>query len=387
MNILIYNLIQIIAFPFILIFLICRIILKKENFNSFSQKLLVIGKKEKYDYIIHVSSVGELNSINFLINKISKNKKILITCSTLSAYKLAINKFNQYKIRYLTYDFYPLVSIFLSKYKTYKFIWIDSEIWPNYLYSLKSKKIETYLVNARISEKSFRRWKLASFFIKDLGSIYKTVYASSLVDKNRFEILLKREVFFSGNLKFFQKLNIKKNKNKNLCFASIHLSEYKDIVKIITKIKLNDIEKIFLIPRHPQYASLLNKELLKNKISLKNIMILSEIGKNKEIFFISKLTFMGGSLFNHGGQNPLEALSCGSYILTGPYNHNFSNIYKELKFKKLCGVFRKIDHNLIANSINKIMKKNDLLDIIKVKNLFFHKTKQLDKIAKSIIYD
>jgi len=110
MNILIYNFIHIIAFPFILIFFIFRIVLKKENFNSFSQKLLVFGKKENYDYIIHVASVGELNSISFLINEISENKKILITCSTLSAYKLAINKYSQYKILYLTYDFYPLVN-------------------------------------------------------------------------------------------------------------------------------------------------------------------------------------------------------------------------------------------------------------------------------------
>ena len=68
-----------------------------------------------------------------------------------------IDKYSQYKILYLTYDFYPLVNIFLSKYKTRKFIWIDSEIWPNYLYGLKSRKIQTYLINARMSEKSFTK--------------------------------------------------------------------------------------------------------------------------------------------------------------------------------------------------------------------------------------
>jgi len=387
MNILIYNFIHIIAFPFILIFFIFRIILKKENFNSFSQKLLVFGKKENYDYIIHVASVGELNSISFLINEISENKKILITCSTLSAYKLAINKYSQYKILYLTYDFYPLVNLFLSKYKTRKFIWIDSEIWPNYLYGLKSRKIQTYLINARMSEKSFTRWSLVSSFIKEMGLIYKTVYASSSVDKKRFEMLFKREIFFSGNLKFYQKFNIQIKKNKNLCFASIHHQEYKKIIKIISEIKLDDIEKIFLIPRHPQYTSLLNHELLKNKIPLKKIMIIDEIGKNKNFHSISKVTFMGGSLFRHGGQNPLEALSCGSYVLTGPYNNNFSSMYEELETKNLCGVFKEIDHNLIAKSINEIMKKNNLLDMNRVNNLFLQKKEELKKITNTIKYD
>ena len=74
MNILIYNFIHIIAFPFILIFFIFRIILKKENFNSFSQKLLVNLKKENYDYIIHVASVGEFKLLRILVMRYLKIK-------------------------------------------------------------------------------------------------------------------------------------------------------------------------------------------------------------------------------------------------------------------------------------------------------------------------
>ena len=83
------------------------------------------------------------------------------------------------------------------------------------------------------------------------------------VIKKDLKFYSKEKIFFSGNLKFYQKLNIQKIKNKNLCFASIHHQEYKNIIKIISKIKFDDIEKIFLIPRHPQYTSLLNHELLK----------------------------------------------------------------------------------------------------------------------------
>ena len=75
MNILIYNLIHIILFPFFLIFLILRLFNRKENSESFFQKLFCKGNKNYYDYIIHVASVGELNSIHYLIHKIPLEKK------------------------------------------------------------------------------------------------------------------------------------------------------------------------------------------------------------------------------------------------------------------------------------------------------------------------
>ncbi len=153
MNILIYNLTHIILFPFFLIFLILRLFNKKENSESFFQKLFCKGDKNYYSYIIHVASVGELNSIHYLVQNIPQEKKILITCSTLSAHELASKKYKQCSIKYLPYDFYPLVRVFLAKNMTDKFVWIDSEIWPNYLHILKSKKIPTYLINGRYLKK------------------------------------------------------------------------------------------------------------------------------------------------------------------------------------------------------------------------------------------
>ena len=387
MNILIYNLTHIILFPFFLIFLILRLFNKKENLESFFQKLFCKGDKNYYGYIIHVASVGELNSINYLIQKIPQEKRILITCSTLSAHKLASKKYKQCSVKYLPYDFYPLVRVFLAKNMTDKFIWIDSEIWPNYLRILKSKKIPTYLINGRISEKSFRRWKMVTKFVKELGSIYKIIYASSLPAKESFEILFQRKIFYSGNLKYYQDLNIVKNIENNLCFASIHLKEFKDILKIIEKIDFNIVEKIFLIPRHPHYAYELNRKLLESNIPKDKVVVFDSMGKNKNIHSISKLSFIGGSLFNHGGQNPLEALSCGSYVLTGPYTHNFSSIYEDLEEKKLCGVFKEIDHTLIAKSISVMMSKKNLLDINEVRILFKKQSEDLNIITNSIIND
>ena len=142
-----------------------------------------------------------------------------------------------------------------------------------------------------------------------------------------------------------------------------------------------------MIPRHPHYAYELNQKLLESSIPKDKVVVFDSMGKNKNIHSISKLSFIGGSLFNHGGQNPLEALSCGSYVLTGPYTHNFSSIYEDLEEKKLCGVFKEIDHTLIAKSINVMMSKKNLLDINEVRILFKKQSEDLNIITNSIIND
>ena len=96
---------------------------------------------------------------------------------------------------------------------------------------------------------------------------------------------------------------------------------------------------------------------------------------------------MGGSLFNHGGQNPLEALACGTYVLTGPFVNNFTEIYKNLNKKKFCGVFKQIDHNLIAKSIDEKMSKNKLLETNEIKKFFNEKNKKLNLLCESIAND
>ena len=177
MNIIIYNLIQIIIFPIFIIFIIIRLVLKKENLESIFQKFSINnGKVLEFDYIFHVASIGELNSISFILDYLGNRKKILITCSTITSYHLATNRKKNYQVKFLPYDFYPLVKLFLFKYKTKKFIWIDSEIWPNYLFALKINKIKIYLLNARMSSKSFNRWKIISRFIRDMGSKYRFIY-------------------------------------------------------------------------------------------------------------------------------------------------------------------------------------------------------------------
>ena len=303
-----YNFLQIIFFPFFLLIAFFRIIFKKENFASFAQKFLCnynFSELNEFDYLIHFSSIGELNSIDYLVENLS-NTKILLTCSTLSSYNLAKKKYQKYLIIFLPLDFKWNINKFLNHIKIKKIIWIDSEIWPNWLTISKRKKIKNILVNGRLSDKSFSRWMIFSSFSKLLGSQYSLVIAKSLEDKKKFENIFDRNVFYFGNLKFYQKLILKNNKKNIICFASIHKEEIEKVIKIIENINLNSVEQIIIIPRHIHFSSKL-KSMIKNVYSNK-IYIIEKFGENNIAYENSKLTFMGGSLFEHGGQNPIEPI-------------------------------------------------------------------------------
>lgn len=348
-----YNFLQILFFPIFFLLALFRIVLNKENLKSIKQKILCnynFTKLRELDHLIHFSSIGELNSINYLIENLS-TKKIILSCSTLSSYNLAKKKYQNFLIIFLPLDFSWNINKFLSRTNIKKIIWIDSEIWPNWLIISKRKKIKNILINGRLSEKSYSRWSNFSSFAQLLGSQYSLIFAKSYDDKIKFENIFKKNVFHFGNLKFYQKLNLINNKKNIICFASIHKEEFEKVLEIIQYLNFSSIEKIIIIPRHVHFSSKLQSMIKQNYVN--KIFILDKFGENDSAYESAKLTFMGGSLFEHGGQNPLEPLSKGCFVLSGQYINNFKEIYSELENLSLAKVLN--DNN--AQEISYMMNK------------------------------
>jgi len=121
---------------------------------------------------------------------------------------------------------------------------------------------------------------------------------------------------------------------------------------------------------------------LDQKIKSK-VYIHSKFGDNLPLFSKSKLVFMGGSLIDHGGQNPLEALSKGCFILTGSYNENFKELYDELSKMNLCKIFTNNDLSQISKEINDLISKDmDISNIIE--KYFTTQQSNLKNIVKEI---
>ena len=346
------------------IIIIYRLFKKKEDIKRFKEKFCFFTKKKVKGRLIwfHGASVGELQSIVPILEILEKEKKIkqiLITSNTLSSSKI-IQKFNSKKI---VHQFFPIDTFYLSK----KFLnywnpssafFIDSEIWPNMLDHLNHKNIPTALINGRITKKTYVRWKNFPIFSKKIFNKFNLCLSCSNESKSYLIKLGAKKVKSLGNLKFAQSENEKIKVDDKLkrfilskrswCASSTHPNEETICGSVHKKLKKKYPNLLtIIIPRHIDRSRSIDDELKKlnlktqivnghNKID-KNaeILIIESYGQTKSFYSICKNVFLGGSLINHGGQNPLEATRFGCNIMHGPYISNFKEIFKMLKSKNM----------------------------------------------------
>jgi len=390
--------------PFILII---RIFLGKEDRNRFKEKYGFLAKNNKPNETIwiHGASVGEILSIIPIIMRFEKDKKIkriLITSSTTSSSHIL----SKFKFKKTIHQFYPfdlnfLTKHFINHWKPKLAIFVDSEIWPNMFNNLYKKKIPLILLNARITKKSFNRWKFFPNFSKKIFEKITIALPQNMESKKYLKLLGTKNIKFIGNLKFFgglQKDNIKNlilkkkfSKRIVFCAASTHRTEELFIGKVHKELKL-EIKNLItiIIPRHINRKKEIIDEL--NNIGLNSqlhtsqkklskgtdIYIVDTYGESTKFYSLSKLTFLGGSLIPHGGQNPLESAREGNYILYGPHIENFKEVYEMLEklkvttrvnsIKKMKSVVRQKINFLQRNTVNKKLKY--LGDKILNKNLY-----------------
>ena len=354
-------------YPFAPIYLYFRKIRKKEDSISYREKLskIEISREEGFLIWFHVASVGEAMSILPLIESCMEEKKInqiLLTSITLSSGKILKKRFNQNaKVihQFLPLDISVWTSKFLEHWKPNLSIFIDSEIWPNLISQISEKKIPLLLINARITKKSFKRWKLIISFAKKIFEKFDLCIVSNKESENFLKILGAKNIKNYGNLKFS---NIKNDLNKKLdsdffnkiknrkiwCAASTHPTEEILCAKSHLKIKesYNNILTI-IIPRHIDRIEKIRKELsnLNLKIVLyskldqidinTDILLIDTYGEASIFYNISKYVFVGKStiksLIMDSGQNPIEPARLGCKIFHGPNVSNFVEIYEYLR--------------------------------------------------------
>ena len=366
------------------IIIIIRLIKKKESLKRFKEKFCFFSKKRTKGNLVwfHGASVGEIQSILPLIEKLEKNKKIkhiLITSNTLSSSKILPKK----RLKKIIHQFFPIDTNFHSKkflnyWKPSSAFFIDSEIWPNMFFNIKKKKIPLILLNGRITRKSFLRWKFFQNFAKKIFGKFDLCLSSSKESKIFLKKLGALNIKFLGNLKFAQSeedknifdnsLRKKFLSKKIWCASSTHNSEeqFCGLVHKELKKKYKNLLTI-IIPRHIERVDKIINEL--DKLNLKiythesnekfdrntDIYIVDAYGKTKVFYNYCKNVFLGGSLIEHGGQNPLEAARFGCNILHGPNVTNFSEIYEFLKKNKMSQKI--VNQKQMTNSLQYLFRK------------------------------
>ena len=366
--------------------IILRLIKKKEHPIRFKEKFCFFPIKRGNGKLVwfHGSSVGEILSIIPLVEKLEKNKsikKILITSSTLSSSKVL----TKFKLKKTVHQFFPIDANFLTK----KFldywnpaiaIFVESEIWPNMLINVKKKSIPLVLLNARISKESYKKWKLISLLSKFLFESFDISFPQNYETKKYLNSLGVKKIKFLGNLKFSESKTQKNSAlNKNIekifksrkiwCAASTHNGEEKICAEAHQKLK-KKYKKLLtvIIPRHVHRVNNIYKEVnnmgfkvqihsKKSKIKKDtDIYLVDTYGETKSFFKICNTVFLGGSIVNHGGQNPLEPARLGCKILHGPNIQNFTEVYRLLNKENLS--FKFYNTNQLAKSVNQSLNQN-----------------------------
>ena len=353
-------------YPFAPIYLYFRKIKKKEDSISYKEKLsrIEITREEGFLIWFHVASVGEAMSILPLIESCIEEKKIdkiLLTSITLSSGNVLKKRFSQnVKVfhQFLPLDISVWTNKFLDHWKPNLSIFIDSEIWPNLISQISKKKIPLLLINARITKKSFDRWKLIIGFAKKIFEKFDLCIASNKESEGFLKILGAKNIKNYGNLKFSKiktELNnkldsdflIKIENRKIWCGASTHPTE--EILCAKSHLKIKEKYKNILtiiIPRHIDRIKTIYEEL--SKLNLKivlssnlsqvdaktDVILVDSYGESLKFYNISKYVFLGKSLATSlrkdSGQNPIEPARLGCKVFHGPYVSNFVEIYKYL---------------------------------------------------------
>ncbi len=351
-----YHILSYFLAPLLRLYLRIRIRMGKEDAARIGERYGIAGVPRPSGRVVwlHAASVGETQSILPLIDRILAyypDCHVLLTTGTIASAQMLRGKMHSR----LTHQFIPLdhprwVKSFLEHWRPSLGIWVESELWPNLIALAKKSGVELALINARMSEDSFRNWQKMPSFVQQVLKSFSLVLAQNETYAHYFAALGAPRVEISGNIKFaslpldvppekIDRLQADFGPRKRWLAASTHDPEEKMIGRIHRELRGSYPDLVtILAPRHPPRADKIASDLramgLNVAMRSKNervspqtdIYLADTIGELGVFFALSKVTFMGGSLLAKGGHNLLEPAKFGNAILHGPHMENFPDI-------------------------------------------------------------
>jgi 3-deoxy-D-manno-octulosonic-acid transferase len=305
---------------------------------------------------VHGASVGEMLAVVPLIERIqARNLSVLVTTGTVTSAALA----DQRLPPGVMHQFVPLdaprfANRFLDHWRPDLTLFVESDLWPNLILACSERKIPLIIVNGRVSERSFGRWRLAPRTIASLLGRFGLCLAQSSDNARRFAQLGAPRVISTGNLKLdvpappadvptLNRFKALIGLREVVAAASTHPGEESAVIAAHRRLRAKNPTLLTVIaPRHPARGESIAEigkvaglavalrsrgELPKRDV---DIYIADTVGELGLIYRIAPIVFMGGSLATHGGQNPIEAIRLGAAVLHGPCVWNFAEIYSTL---------------------------------------------------------
>ena len=356
----VYSLILYLLSPIIFFHLWSRGLKNKSYRGRWAERLgLYHGRIKTDSLVIHCASVGEIMAASPLINKLladAPNQALTITCNTPSGSE-QINKLYGSSVQhvYLPLDFPGSVARFLKKLQPKALVILETELWPNLMIQSNQNKVPVLVVNARLSEKSLRGYQLFASLSKELIGTISMLAGHSQEDINRFKKLglSDSKATVTGSIKFNIRMTEQTRKNGEALKArladydfvwvagSTHPKEHEQIIEAHQSlIKEYKNSLLIIAPRHMEQFKPVAKLLAQSKITFaqrsqanldgQSILLADSMGEMMTFYGAADCAFIGGSLIERGGHNPLEAAAWAIPVITGPSYYNFAHIYPQL---------------------------------------------------------
>lgn len=370
----IYNFILIFVTPFAAV--IMYFVMRSKNKHQYFFERFGFIKINKFNpkksIWFHCASVGEVRSIKNIVDNIRQNHSdysIIITTMTATGRKTAYDYIKADIAFLLPIENGNAFSKIISYMNVSCLIIVDTELWPNLIFTASSK-IPVFLINARISDKTYKTYKKYKFIFKKVLNSFSAIFTKSPLDEERFVSITgsSKKVITAGNIKFQErkkKEDVKIIDNlkdyKFLLLASTHEKEEEILLSYMHN-QMYGYDKIIIVPRHIE-RSLSIKDLVINKgytCSLysendfsKQVIIIDAFGMLESLYLMADKIFIGGSIKKIGGHNIYEALQFEKVIATGINMFSFKEIYDKAK-----------KYNLVTT----IENEEDFLNYIKNEN-------------------
>lgn len=295
----------------------------------------------------HVCSYGEAKAIKPLVETF-KDETLHFSAITSTGFSV-IKEYSK-SVRYLPFEIF--LPSWIKRQKA--LIVVEAELWYMLFLCSKKRGAKTFLINARVSGRSYPKYLKFKWLYKHIFNQIDAVYAQSYDDAKRLLQLGAKNIKVSGNIKF---LNIQKADKEYtteyplvITAASTHATEEEPIVNAYLALRHVESAQLIIVPRHPErfdkVAEYLERVANKNSLSFSrfsksstfetDIVLVDTMGELINVYKMSDIVILGGAFAPIGGHNALEVAQFGVKMISGPHYFNQVDIFGAVEGLEIC---------------------------------------------------
>ncbi len=331
---------------------------------------------------VHAASVGETNAVIPLIRELLRREiHVLLTTGTVTSAEVVANRLGDDVIhQYVPLDLKFPIKRFIAYWHPDAAITAESEMWPTTMAELARRNIPQIRVNGRLSDRSFDRWQRNSKVAELLFGKLSLVVARSDLDAERFLDLGSWPVVISGNLKgdtdpppvdpdTLARYRAQIGDRRTWAAVCTFNGEEEAAAFVHRALKPRNQQLTIIVPRHPERGDEIESMLVEKGLKVARRSRNDEITPETDIFLgdtigemglylrLTEISFIGRSLSEEGGQNPMESSMIGCAVLSGPNVQNFRETYQHIIRKGGARMIRDVE--MLAKAVHYLMT-NDI---------------------------